>query len=46
MARKTSVHQLTTLPSGLRVVSERIPFVRSAALGFFMGPGSALDTPS
>ncbi len=34
-------HILTTLDSGVRVVTERIPTVRSAALGFFVGTGSA-----
>jgi predicted Zn-dependent peptidase len=34
-------HRLTTLPSGLRVVSEPLPVVRSVALGFWIGTGSA-----
>src|SRR4051812_43911305 len=33
-------HRLTQLPSGLRIVSERMDGVRSAALGFFVGAGS------
>ena len=33
-------HTLTTLDSGLRVVTERMSSVRSAALGFFVGAGS------
>jgi predicted Zn-dependent peptidase len=33
-------HRLTTLDSGLRVVTEHMPSVRSAALGFFVGAGS------
>ena len=33
-------HQLTTLESGLRVVTEHMDSVRSAALGFFIGAGS------
>jgi len=33
-------HQLTELDSGLRIVTERMPSVRSAALGFFVGTGS------
>ena len=33
-------HRLTTLDSGLRVVTEAMPSVRSAALGFFVGAGS------
>jgi predicted Zn-dependent peptidase len=33
-------HQLTELDSGLRVVTERMESVRSAALGFFVGSGS------
>jgi len=35
-----SRHQLTELDSGLRVVTERMESVRSAALGFFVGSGS------
>jgi predicted Zn-dependent peptidase len=37
-------HQLTTLDSGLRIVTERMPTVRSAALGFFVGTGSRGET--
>jgi predicted Zn-dependent peptidase len=33
-------HRLTTLDSGLRVVTEHMSSVRSAALGFFIGAGS------
>jgi len=36
-------HRLSTLPSGVRVVSERVPGVRSVALGFWMATGSALE---
>ena len=35
-----SEHRLTELPSGLRVVSERMDGVRSAALGFYVHAGS------
>jgi predicted Zn-dependent peptidase len=35
-----STHQLTELDSGLRVVTERMDGVRSAALGFFVANGS------
>ena len=34
-------HRLTTLDSGVRVVSERVPAVRSVALGFWIAAGSA-----
>ncbi len=34
-------HRTTTLDSGVRVVSERLPAVRSVALGFWIGAGSA-----
>jgi predicted Zn-dependent peptidase len=37
-------HRLTTLDSGLRIVTERMPSVRSAALGFFVGTGSRGET--
>ena len=36
-------HLLTTLDSGVRVVSERMPGVRSVALGFWIGAGSAIE---
>jgi predicted Zn-dependent peptidase len=35
-----SKHQLTELPTGERVISERVPGVRSVALGFWIGAGS------
>jgi predicted Zn-dependent peptidase len=34
-------HEITTLDSGVRVVTERVPSVRSVALGFWIGTGSA-----
>ena len=37
-------HDLTTLPGGERVISERIPGVRSVALGFWIGAGSRDET--
>jgi predicted Zn-dependent peptidase len=33
-------HQLTELASGERIISERVPGVRSVALGFWIGAGS------
>jgi predicted Zn-dependent peptidase len=39
-------HRLTTLPSGVRVVTEAVPGVRSAALGLFIGTGSATEAAS
>jgi predicted Zn-dependent peptidase len=33
-------HQLTELPTGARVISERVPGVRSVALGLWIGAGS------
>jgi predicted Zn-dependent peptidase len=33
-------HRLTELPSGERVISERVPGVRSVAVGFWIGAGS------
>jgi predicted Zn-dependent peptidase len=36
-------HRLTTLDSGVRVVTERMPGVRSAALGFWIATGSATE---
>ena len=37
-------HQLTELGSGVRVVTEHMPAVRSAALGFWIGSGSVFET--
>jgi predicted Zn-dependent peptidase len=40
-----SGHSLTTLDSGVRVVTERVPGVRSVALGFLIDTGSAIERP-
>ena len=37
---------VTTLDSGVRVVTEAMPSVRSAALGFFVGTGSSTEDES
>jgi predicted Zn-dependent peptidase len=39
-------HEISTLESGVRVVSERVPGVRSVALGFWIGTGSAAEQPA
>ena len=39
-----SKHRLTELPTGERVISERVPGVRSVALGFWIGAGSRDET--
>jgi predicted Zn-dependent peptidase len=39
-------HQLTELDSGVRVVTEAVPSVRSIALGMFIGTGSRNETPA
>jgi predicted Zn-dependent peptidase len=36
-------HRITTLDSGVRVVTERVAEVRSVALGFFMDTGSTVE---
>jgi predicted Zn-dependent peptidase len=36
----TPEHRLTTLDSGVRIVTERMPSVRSVSLGFWIGTGS------
>jgi predicted Zn-dependent peptidase len=36
-------HRITTLDSGVRVVSERVPGVRSVALGFWIATGSVVE---
>ena len=40
----TDAYVITTLPGGVRVVTERIPAVRSVALGFWIGTGSCSET--
>ncbi|MDE2127732.1 MAG: insulinase family protein [Armatimonadetes bacterium] len=37
--------RVTTLSNGLRVVSESVPYVRSAAVGLWAGAGSRDETP-
>jgi predicted Zn-dependent peptidase len=39
-------HHITTLESGVRVVTERVPGVRSVALGFWIATGSAAEEPA
>ncbi len=41
--RVNAEHRITTLDSGVRVVSERVPAVRSVALGFWIGTGSVAE---
>jgi predicted Zn-dependent peptidase len=36
-------HRITTLDSGVRVITERLPAVRSVALGFWIDAGSAAE---
>jgi len=42
----TAEHRITTLDSGVRVVTERMPGVRSVALGFWIGAGSVVEQES
>jgi len=42
----TAEHRITTLDSGVRVVTERVPSVRSVALGFWIASGSTSELPS
>jgi predicted Zn-dependent peptidase len=42
----TAEHRITSLDSGVRVVTERLPSVRSVALGFWIANGSASEQPS
>lgn len=39
------MHQCITLPNGARLLTEEVPGVRSAALGFFVGVGSRDERP-
>ncbi len=40
----TDAYVITALPGGVRVVTERVPAVRSVALGFWIGTGSCSET--
>lgn len=44
MSESGETHRVTTLPNGVRVVSERMPVVRSVSLGFWIGTGSAAES--
>ena len=44
MTRATTPIFKTTLPSGLTVLVESLPYVRSVALGFYLRSGSAVET--
>jgi predicted Zn-dependent peptidase len=44
MSRATFPIYKTTLPSGLTVLVESLPYVRSVALGFYLRSGSAVET--
>lgn len=37
--------ETTTLPNGIRVISERMPHVRSVSVGIWVGTGSRHETP-
>jgi len=39
------MYEKITLQNGARIVTERIPYVRSAAVGIWIGAGSRLETP-
>jgi predicted Zn-dependent peptidase len=39
-----SEHLITELPGGVRVVTEKVPAVRSVALGFWIGTGSVTES--
>jgi predicted Zn-dependent peptidase len=41
----TDEHRISTLDSGVRVVTERVPSVRSVALGFWIATGSTSELP-
>jgi predicted Zn-dependent peptidase len=43
LARVSAEHQLSTLDCGVRVVTERVPSVRSVALGFWIATGSVAE---
>ncbi|NLV86367.1 MAG: insulinase family protein [Clostridiales bacterium] len=40
------MHELIKLPNGVRIVYEKMPYVRSAAIGIFVGVGSRYEPAS
>jgi predicted Zn-dependent peptidase len=40
--RAAAEHPISTLEDGVRVITERVPGVRSVALGFWIAGGSVL----
>ena len=42
----TDTPQTTTLPSGVRIITEHVPSVRSVALGFWVRTGSRDESPA
>lgn len=40
------MHKITTLSNGIRVVSEKIPYVRSISIGIWVGNGSRFESVS
>ncbi|MDF2631007.1 MAG: processing protease, partial [Symbiobacteriaceae bacterium] len=43
---RMTFYQKTTLPGGLRVITEEIPHVRSASVGVWVGAGSCGEAPA
>jgi predicted Zn-dependent peptidase len=43
MSMEVAEHRMTTLDGGVRVITERVPSVRSVALGFWIGTGSVTE---
>jgi predicted Zn-dependent peptidase len=44
--RAAAEHRISTLEDGVRVITERVPGVRSVALGFWIAGGSVLESDS
>ncbi|MBI4299695.1 MAG: insulinase family protein [Chloroflexi bacterium] len=42
---KALMHQKTTLPNGLRILTESMPHTRSVSVSFFIGAGSRYEPP-
>lgn len=41
-----TLYRKTTLPNGLRIITEEIPHVRSASIGVWVGAGSVWESPA
>ena len=46
LSQTSTTYRKTTLPNGIRIVTEEIPHVKSASFGVWLGVGSRDETPA